>query len=54
MLSSYTHPHVISNLYKFLSYVEHKISYFKNYPFKGIKLSLHEKKNICFVPYFIF
>ncbi len=24
MFSSFTHPHVIPNLYEFLSYVEHK------------------------------
>ncbi len=29
MLSSFTHPHVISNLYEFLSYVEHKRRYFE-------------------------
>ncbi len=28
-LSSLTHPHVVPNLYKFLSHVEHKIRYFE-------------------------
>ncbi len=27
ILSSFTHPHVIPNLYEFLSYAEHKIRY---------------------------
>ncbi len=31
MLSSFTHPHVIPNLYKFLSYVEHKRRYFEEF-----------------------
>ncbi len=29
LLSSFTHPHVVSNLYEFLSYVEHKRRYFE-------------------------
>ncbi len=28
-LSSFTHPHVLPNLYEFLSYVEHKRRYFE-------------------------
>jgi len=28
ILSSFTHPQVVSNLYEFLSSVEHKIRYF--------------------------
>ncbi len=31
ILSSFTHPHVIPNLYKFLSYVEHKRRYFEEF-----------------------
>ncbi len=29
MLSSFTHPHVVPNLYEFLSYAEHKGRYLK-------------------------
>ncbi len=31
ILSSYTHPHVVPYLYKFLAYVEHKIRYFEEF-----------------------
>ncbi len=31
MLSSFTYPHVVPNLYKFLSYVEHKRKYFEEF-----------------------
>ncbi len=31
ILSSFTHPHVVPNLYKFLSYVDHKRRYFEEF-----------------------
>ncbi len=31
ILLSFTHPHVVPNLYEFLSYVEHKIRYFEEF-----------------------
>jgi len=31
MLSSFTHPEVVPNLYEFISSAEHKRRYFKDY-----------------------
>jgi len=36
MLSSFTHPYVVPNLYEFLSMVEHKWRYFKECLFQKV------------------